>query len=438
MVPNFNEVKTNNKGNSIFWLFFLSIFLSYWYVSNLYYVLYFFVFMGMLFNILKLFNHKHSDNIYDRKLLKLIVCFIIYTLFISVLNYKNVSLINITKIVSIYTFVIFILFNINVENKSYMITFYKYFTIIFNIFNIIDLYEAFTKTNLFFNFILPKMATSYGIVGFRAYSIFLHPIVYGMMLVILFWCNKFILKNRFNKLVLQIIVIVNLFFTQARSAWIAFAVTIILYCSKVIITKIRTRIKTKTKTKIKIHNSKIASIKICITIFALLVITICIIIFSKNIVDIWGLIYKKFITATSDSYGDVSRLQRLGTITDIEQYMFNNGSINFLFGNGFGTMTDFMKNIYVVIMNFPTSDNQYLSIFYEFGFVGLFLYITIIVSVIIKFFKNDISDINNLPILSFLIISVSMFFFESFRWTDVFILLIISMIFMCFSSKDRT
>jgi O-antigen ligase len=112
--------------------------------------------------------------------------------------------------------------------------------------------------------------------------------------------------------------------------------------------------------------------------------------------------------------------------------MFNNGISNLLFGNGCGSVKEFMMNHFVYITGFATTDNQYVSFFYEFGLIGVSLYIFIVVSSIVKFFKNnDILDISNLSILCFLSISVSMFFYESYGWIDVFIFLIITMSFSC-------
>ncbi|WP_338433467.1 O-antigen ligase family protein [Clostridium tyrobutyricum] len=265
---------------------------------------------------------------------------------------------------------------------------------------------------------------AFGTNVFRTFSIFEHPIVYAVFLLILFWCNKFLVKNNFIRHLLQLNILLNLFFTKSRSVWIALIITVFIYYFKVIILKLKN------------YNYKITYKKIFITTFGLAVIIIAGYIFQNQISNIFNLIFERIVVITDDSYGDVSRLQRLGTIKAINYYMTNNGITNFLFGNGIGSVNQFMINNPISISGFTTTDNQYLSIFYNFGFMGLAVYVLIIILSIIKFLKGNIKDINSLSILCFLSVSISMFFFESFGWTDIFIFLTLSMLFISVK-KDK-
>ncbi|WP_415522930.1 O-antigen ligase family protein [Clostridium sp.] len=211
---------------------------------------------------------------------------------------------------------------------------------------------------------------------------------------------------------------INLFFTGSRSSWIALVITLIIYYFKIIISKIIN------------SDFKITYKKIYVSIFIFLLSVIILFIFSNYILSVINIILQRIITATNNSYGDVSRLQRLGTIRIIYNYMLNNGIVNFLFGNGFKSVNIFMLNNPVVISGFSTTDNQYLSFFYDFGFLGLLLYIIIIIYSVIIFFKNNILNINNLSILCFLTISVNMFFFNSYTRYNVLIFLIVTMFFI--------
>lgn len=147
----------------------------------------------------------------------------------------------------------------------------------------------------------------------------------------------------------------------------------------------------------------------------------------------------RVVTATSDNYADISRLQRLGTIKLVNNYMMNNGIINFLFGNGLGSASKFMLNNTIILQNFITTDNQYLSFFYEFGFIGLSSYVILLILVLSKLTQG--SRDKSIYILSsyiFVCISISMFFYESFgKWIDILFMLMFSMSTMSIMKLDK-
>lgn len=419
-----NKSKLFIENNLIFWLFFSSIFLFYINVNRTYYILYAITFIVMLFNIQNLIKDNRIKFVCDKKILILVVSFLLYTIIISLLHYQNVNIKSIIKMGSIYVIFIFILLKINIDGEKYVINFYRYFTLILNIFTVINLKEILSKKSLYYNFILEDMGWIFTGGNFRVYSIFMHPIIYGTFLVILFWSNTFIIKNKYIKFILQIIVVINLFLTKSRSAWVAFIITLLIWYLRFIIYKFK-------KYGFKITYKRVY--EICLIVFLM---AVSIIIFRNYISDftthISNEIYEKVITITNDDYGDISRLQRLGTIEAINTYMISNGPTNFLFGNGVGTVGDFMADNVIVLQNFTTTDNQYSTFFYEFGFIGILLYMSIVVFSIIKFLKNDIFHIQNISILCFLVMSISIFFFEfGTKWMDAFVFLIIVMSFMC-------
>ncbi len=418
---------TFKKNNLLFWIFFSSIFLDYIYVNKIYYVFYFFAFIILFRDIWKQFANK-GQVLYDKKLLILIIYFYFCIFFISILNFNTVSHKDILKFLSICLIALYMFLKLNIYGNIYITKFYKLFVYIINIFAIINITEILTKKSLFYVFIASDAKNwqtyAFGTNVFRTFSIFEHPIVYAVFLLILFWCNKFLVKNNFIRHLLQLNILLNLFFTKSRSVWIALIITVFIYYFKVIILKLKN------------YNYKITYKKIFITTFGLAVIIIAGYIFQNQISNIFNLIFERIVVITDDSYGDVSRLQRLGTIKAINYYMTNNGITNFLFGNGIGSVNQFMINNPISISGFTTTDNQYLSIFYNFGFMGLAVYVLIIILSIIKFLKGNIKDINSLSILCFLSVSISMFFFESFGWTDIFIFLTLSMLFISVK-KDK-
>jgi hypothetical protein len=172
--------------------------------------------------------------------------------------------------------------------------------------------------------------------------------------------------------------------------------------------------------------------------FALIVFILLFVSCNNYVKQFSGVIYNKFLAAISNNYDDISRIQRLGTIKEIVNYMLNNGVANFLLGNGFRTVESFMQSHTVVISGFTTTDNQYMSFFYEFGFLSLILYVVMIILTIIKILKNNnLRYMNCLSSYIFLSISINMFFYESFGWTDMFILLMISLTFMSINKIEK-
>lgn len=300
-----------------------------------------------------------------------------------------------------------------------------------NIVTAIGCVEILTKNNFFYGFLRTNAQNAArGIYlsrqyDYRVFTIFAHPIIYGIFLVSLFWCNKFLIKNKFIKTILQIILLINLFFTQSRSAWLAFAITIILYYVKIIINKKS------------ILYFKITYKQIFIFSFITVLIIICSYFLQNQISHIFNQIYGKFITATDDSYNDPSRIQRFGMTKEVVDYMLNNGIVNFLFGNGFGSISNFLANIQIMILGYSTSDNQYISFFYEFGFIGLLLYCIIIGYIITILYKTKITNINIIPTMCFLTISISMMFIEVNIWSDLYIFLIINLFFICVKNSNN-
>lgn len=416
------------KQNLLFWIFFSSILLDYIHVNKIYYIFYLIAFGILFYDIWK--QHLIKPRIsYDNKFLSLSVLFYVYIILISILNLSSIDLKDVLKTASIAVLFVIILVKLSVCGKEYISNFYKHFVYLINAFALVNIYEILTKKSVFYIFLSSAakywQVYAFGTDVFRTFSIFEHPIVYAVFLLVLFWCNNFIIKNKVIKYLLQINILVNLFFTKSRSVWIALCITVFVYCLKAIISKLQN------------HNLKITYKKVFKLSFTLAVLIILICIFSKQVSIIFNIMSQRLITVTNDSYGDISRLQRLGTIKTINYYMLNNGIVNFLFGNGIGAVNKFMINNPVVIAGFTTTDNQYLAFFYNFGVTGIFIYILIIFLAIVKFFNTDIKNIDNLSILCFLSISVSMFFFESFGWTDVFIFLTISIAFMSLK-KDKS
>jgi hypothetical protein len=418
------------KINWLFLLFITTILCNFIYVNRSFYEIYILIFFSALFFLYSKSNYYKI--VYDKKILLFTFIFIIESLTISLINiYYNDSYWQFFKFLLIYLIFFIIIILIKRYGDNYIKKFYQCFLYFLDVINIINIYEIINKRSMFYTLIADNGAKQwqvpvFGTDAFRTFSVFLHPIVYGNFLVCLFWVNIFpIRKNKIIKYISGILILVNLYFTQSRSSWIALSVTLLIYLINIFIDKVKIL-----KFDMKINNI----IKfICIILF----IAFFSAIFNNDILVVLNKMYSKIITATSDNYNDPSRLQRLGSINVIYRYMTNNGVINFLFGNGLGSVEKFMVNNTVLISGFTTTDNQFMSFFYEFGFIGLGSYIIIIILSLVKLFKKTYSGyLYKLSTYVFISISINMFFYESYGWLDVFFMLIFSLAVMCISSIE--
>jgi hypothetical protein len=290
----------------------------------------------------------------------------------------------------------------------------------------LNIIEIVNKKSIFYRFLkgnsMNWQTAAFGTSAFRTFSIFAHPIAYATFLMCLFWINIFIpIKNKILKYIVIGNILVNIYFTQSRSIWIALITTILLYLCIIISNRIKKR------------KLRIKTINILLITFGLIIIIILIFIFRDSINNIYYSIYLRFITATNDSYNDSSRIQRLGVMNLIINYMLNNGLVNFLFGNGYGTVGKFLlKNS--LLLNISTTDSEYASMFYEFGFIGLISYFSIIVYCIYLFFK-DINNMKRLSILIFITIAIVADFSEIYGWPNIMFMMFLSLAIICTNIK---
>ena len=116
----------------------------------------------------------------------------------------------------------------------------------------------------------------------------------------------------------------------------------------------------------------------------------------------------------------MSEGQRIGSIIYIlKDFIFNSNFIQMIIGHGYLASCDKMLQVVIVIENFSTTDNQFLTILYDYGLVGLLITIGFIVKNLIHVLKNKNMDMFyiHLALLGFW---VNSFFYESLRWSNVF------------------
>lgn len=420
-----------NKINLIFLLFISTIMINYLYVNNIFYIVY-------LLEFILCYTMFFSDNtnykiIYDKKILLFFIIYLVESSVVSIIfSIYNNSFKNSIKLLVSYSILFIIITFIKVYSYKCIYKFYKVLQYFLNFLMLINIYEIITQKSVFSKYLLNGQTTwqiNNMNLNFRTYSIFIHPIIYSMFLVILFWLNIFLQrKNKIIDWISTILLLINLYYTKARSGWLALAISLTLY----LFIKILYRIQILTIAK-KIIRVK----KLIFTISALIFGVFIVIFFANSLHNIYLTIYYRFITVTNDSYYDYSRLQRLGTLQIMNNYMLHNGIINFLFGNGFGSATIFMQTHYVIALGFLTTDNQFASMFYEFGFIGLVSYFIILILAVLKLFKDNKNALSNLNIYILISISITIFFYEGFGLLDILFVTMLCLLTTCIQSINK-
>jgi hypothetical protein len=255
-------------------------------------------------------------------------------------------------------------------------------------------------------------------------SVFGHPIIGGLFFVIAFLLNIYIIKSPI-KYIFQIILLVNIYSTKSRSAWIALSIVIILYGI--------IQLKNKRVMKLSLTYKKLFYVFV-----SLIILFIGSIYLFSNINTLINSIMTRFgdsLTLGTNST-DGSNLQRTMTISAILSNQFNGKVIHLFFGNGLTSSVDFMLSHQMVIPNFNTTDNQYLTWLYDLGLLPLIVYFSILIYLIRNLFKNR-SWLCELSSLGLIALSVEIFFFELFYWSEVVFLFDIFTAYLTFNFINK-
>lgn len=288
--------------------------------------------------------------------------------------------------------------------------------------NIYGLYEFLFKYNPLVDF-MPDSARPEWLITdiknpsmYRIFTVFYHPIIYATMLLITFWINIYFNENSRYKKYISILILINLYATQSRSVWIAFAVTYGIYLLNKTLTLLHQKIKLK---------SVIRYFLVCLLGMMLT--------FTSGFQLFFSTIVNRF-TQISTSSGSVSAQQRLGTANIILNDVINDNFFNFLFGRGHQSIEDKMVTFTVVIDGFKSADNQYITILWDFGLTGLFIIIILFFYTVIKviFTKIKIETGYLYIILSILI---SIFFFDGFYWFIISSFFYVTLATLCIKKK---
>ncbi|MBJ8006860.1 O-antigen ligase family protein [Bacillus cereus] len=397
-----------SRFNMIIVLFLTYIMSTYKYGEFVHYIM-FIVLAALILKMLTEGIKKSNKISISKSVLTFCVIVLVFFLFRSILNldelkafFKNYSV--------IYFVFFYSLLKFYKNGAIYGEQFFIQFTKVLNALSILNLIQIILHKPLLYKFFTEQMDNyqywAYGTGEFRPVSVFGHPIVSAVFFSLLVICNFYILKGNL-KYPLQLLAIVNVYATQSRSAWIALAIIIGMYFIK------NFRIK-KFKKNVRITYNQ------WIKIYVSLAIVICgigLLVLSSD--SIISSIIERFGDSLSRNSTDISNLQRTGTLHLINSYMLQQDMIRLVFGYGLGTVGDFMYLNTVVIPNFTTTDNMYLTFFFELGILSLFSYGLFLIMGVIRFFLSRNYWLSELGSLCFIFISIIIFFFEGIGWGTV-------------------
>lgn len=314
-------------------------------------------------------------------------------------------------LISLYTYI-----KVKRSGTQYLNQFFRQFMVVMNFFSVMNLYQIIFNQPLLVGFLSEQMyikqSWTIGTDAYRTISVFGNPIVAGLFFVVLFVCNVYFLKSGTLKIILQSVLLINIYSTDARSAWLALSIVLLLmFMHKLPTLQIK-------KLKISKKNLLPLYVAFC-TLVAVLIF------FMINFTQIVTTITDRFGDALTSNSTDISNLQRVGTIKLIFDNFQNDGFIQQLFGNGVFSAQSFMLQNTVAIKGFGTTDNQYMTWLYEFGLVGVVLIFIVIASLLLKLYKKPSNPIKNASFYGLITVLIIVFFFEGISpsWTDVSVIL---------------
>jgi len=313
---------------------------------------------------------------------------------------------------------------------NYIYQFLRQFLYTLNILSVINLYQVIFHKPILLNFLIEKyynfQLSAIGTTEFRTISVFGHPIVCGLFFTVAFVFNFFILqKGKPTFYIIQSILLVNIYSTHSRSAWLSLVITtlIMLIIQKPKLNFVGIALKKK--------NLLFYYLAFCVSIVVFVV-------FMANFTDIKNEIIVRFGDSLSSNSKDLSNLQRTGTIKLILNNFSHSDFINQLFGNGVGMSAYFMRHHTVAIQNFLTTDNQYLTWLYEFGLFGLLVISILLCLLFLNSIRRNKSPYQKATYYSVVVLLIEMFFFDAMGdWTDLKLFLGISVILLSVRGKSE-
>lgn len=282
--------------------------------------------------------------------------------------------------------------------------------------SLLGCYEFATHSSIFARYITVESRIYTQSSDYRVQTIFMHPTICGVFMVLSWLCVVFIpYKKVWINYVAKVSIILCLLGTQARSAWVAFAIINILYiCEKYMGKSIRLKRRT--------------FIQICCLVVVGLIIAIC---FRESINIIVKTVIKRWLDGMDSN--NAANYNRMTMIKMGLQEWMSLGIGRKIFGSG-------NRYTYELLLTHPIRgwrgavDNQYLTILLDFGLVGITFLFVLMYHVFKKTITSD-NEICKLCGLCLLSMFISGFFYEMFTW--IFVTLVFCLL-LCILEKNTS
>lgn len=331
-----------------------------------------------------------------------------YLLLISIINVKN--LYNPVNVINIFIQYLLIFLSVHIcYDKVKIDRFFISYRNIGVVLSLLCIVEQISRIH-FFDIVLGK-GGMYSEYAYRVSSIFGHPILCGVFLVILLLTLLYFpYKNIFFQYIAVVVTIAAILFTQSRSSWIATIVTVFLYWIK----------------KRKIASQKLQKNKFLFFLsFVIPTLAIFISLFFSYLNHFFMALFVRVSGSLDAGEGHIVRIENI--LNSIN--FWNSGHhLQLIFGSG--------KNAGLLfLISHPVSkfgglfvwnsalDNQYLTIVHECGIIGLILFLLMVVDSLMTILKSE--DKTRLLINSSLLsINIVLFFFEGLDYVTVVLFLV--------------
>ncbi|BCJ97362.1 O-antigen ligase family protein [Anaerocolumna chitinilytica] len=339
---------------------------------------------------------------------KYVIYYGLYLLAVTLFNINKNYDLNYTINLLLQYLLIYISVKIVIQkiNKKDVLLFFRNIGIVISL---LCLPEAITGVHFIANFLGKQLGSTTA----RVVSIFNHPIICGCFLVItLILIIVYPLKKYSYQIILVSIILVAIVLTQSRSAWLATAISLLAYF-------------------VRFHKNKINKKYLIYTCVFIGLIVTGTRIFNHNLFFvIWSFIYNRLNGSFEAGEGHIVRIEIILNAVDY----WKENIFSFIFGNGKNYGLLFMKNN--PIHKFGTFtwdsavDNQYITLIFETGIIGLLFIINIILINVKRFVRANKEDKEGIAVSLCLIgNSVCLFFFEGFNY-PVLVLVFLIMIFI--------
>lgn len=195
---------------------------------------------------------------------------------------------------------------------------------------------------------------------YRLHSVYLHPIIFSLMMLQAFAINTYLLKNQTLKNILGIINVYCIFMSLSRSSWLVLAALIALIMIQ----------KKKTQKK-PLLLGKVINKKSITAIFVLAII-IGVFIQRADITSYWGTLFNRWQALE----GSMSVSYRSGVVSAVWQdrvHDFN--PIHWILGSGYHSVQNAVgrAGIYFGTVGNNVVDNEWVTLSYDFGLMGMIL-----------------------------------------------------------------